>query len=301
MAIPKFDEIMAPILKLCLDGETHRMRDLVSVIGEQMGLTKEEMEQTIPSGSGMFNNRAWWARSFLVKAELLEAPRRGYIKITDLGKKIISENNEVTVALLKTLPNFEKNWGDYEDKQGIKSSSNITDSSKTPEEIFEESYRQIREALIEEVTASLKNITYTFFERVVVDVLIAMGYGGGRKEAGQAIGKSGDGGIDGVINEDKLGLDVIYVQAKHWQGNVGGPDINSFVGSLEAKKANKGVFFTTSSYTRQAHDIVAQVSKKIVLIDGYKLAELMIDHNIGVTSSRILETKKIDSDYFNEE
>lgn len=302
MAIPTYEKLFKPILEVCSDGSVLKVRDIIQLVVGKIGLSEEEAGKMLSGGSNtVIGNRVWWSRTFLVKAELLQSPVRGSVQITPLGLQVLEDIPEINVKFLKTLPNFESNWGNGKAKTAKDSSDEEVVSSLTPREMLEEGYKQIRESLIDDLAISLKSISPIFFEKLVVDVLIAMGYGGGRKEAGQAIGRSGDGGIDGVINEDKLGLDTIYIQAKHWQNNVGGPEINSFVGSLEANKANKGVFFTTSSFTAQAKEITAKVHKKIILIDGRMLANLMIDNNVGVVDSDTYVTKRLDSDYFIEE
>jgi len=295
MAIPDYQSIMLPLLKLAGDQQEHKMKEITDTLADQFNLTEEERKTQIPSGTqSLFYNRVGWARTYLVKAGLLNTPNRGYIKITESGLKLLAEKpREINNKILKKYPGFQ---------QFIKvvPGENPTPDPKvqTPEELIEEGYQTIRDSLAAELLAEVKAASPQFFERLVVELLVKMGYGGSRKDAGEAIGKSGDEGIDGIIKEDRLGLDVIYIQAKRWENNVAPAEIHKFVGALHGKNANKGVFITTSSFSKNAWEYAEKVGTKIILIDGHQLAQLMIDYNVGVSNVSCYEIKKIDSDYF---
>lgn len=297
MAIPDYQSVMLPLLRLAADGKEHTLREAVEELAEQFKLTEEERKELLPSGSQFtFANRVGWARTYMNKAALLESTRRGYFRITQRGRDVLAKNPpEINVKFLDQFPEFIE----FRTKHRVPSTEAAeTESLQTPGELLESAYQKLREDLSAELLKTIGECSPAFFERLVIDVLIKMGYGGSRKEAGKAIGRSGDEGIDGIINEDRLGLDVIYIQAKRWQGPIGRPEIQKFAGALQGHRANKGIFITTSSFTRDAEDYVAKINSKIVLIDGEQLSQLMIDHNVGVTSVTSYETKKIDSDYF---
>jgi restriction system protein len=295
MTIPDYQSIMLPLLKLVSDKQEHKMRDVTDTLADQFELSDEERKVLIPSGTqALLYNRVGWARTYLVKAGLLETPRRGHIIITESGLKLLAENpTEINTKLLKRYPGFR-------DFQSIGSEDKPPKepAEQTPEELIEEGYQSIRDNLAAELLSEIKNSTPQFFERLVVELLVNMGYGGSRKDAGEAIGKSGDEGIDGIIKEDRLGLDVIYIQAKRWENNVAPAEIQKFVGALHGKKANKGVFITTSSFSKNAREYASNVGTNVILIDGNQLAQLMIDFNVGVSSVASYEIKKLDSDYF---
>jgi restriction system protein len=299
MAIPDYQSIMLPLLQLAGDQQEHKMKEATDTLADQFNLTEEERKTQIPSGTqSLFYNRVGWARTYLVKAGLLDTPSRGYIKITVSGLKLLAEKPiEINNKTLKKYPGFQ---------QFIKTDPGETPTTEpkvqTPEELIEEGYQTIRDSLAAELLAEVKAASPQFFERLVVELLVKMGYGGSRKDAGEAIGKSGDEGIDGIIKEDRLGLDVIYIQAKRWEKNTVTPaEIQQFVGALHGKNANKGVFITTSTFSKKAWEYAEKVGTKIILIDGHQLAQLMIDFNVGVSNVSCYEIKKIDSDYFSEE
>jgi len=299
MAIPDYQSIMLPLLRLTSDGNEHTLREAVEELAEGFNLTEEERRELLPSGSQFtFANRVGWARTYMNKAALLESTRRGYFRVTQRGRDVLSKNlPELNVKFLDQFPEFIAFRTKHRDsEQAIEPTDTI--SLQTPGELLESAYQKLREDLSSELLKTTKECSPAFFERLVIDVLVKMGYGGSRKEAGKAIGRSGDEGIDGIINEDRLGLDVIYIQAKRWQAPVGRPEIQKFAGALQGHRANKGIFITTSSFTREAEDYVAKINSKIVLMDGDQLSQLMIDHNVGVTPVTSYETKKIDSDYF---
>lgn len=304
MAIPTTEDIFHPMLKILGDGKEHQMRELTSHIANIMGLTEEERDFILPSGSHKFNTRVWWARVCLVKAGLLVSPSRGKIQITDSGKQALQEKNLILdIEYLRRIPLFQEWEQSFRKKKTDDDPEVAITSISPPEETLESGYKTLRLNLATELLDTIKSCSPQFFERLVVDLLLKMGYGGSFREAGHVIGKSGDGGIDGLIKEDKLGLDVIYLQAKRYRdGQISSGDVRNFSGGMDSHGAKKGVFITTSSFTKDAKDYVTRTGeKKIVLIDGYELAQLMIDHDLGVNTTATYAVKKIDSDYFEEE
>lgn len=281
------------------------MKDLVEILGRQFSLTEEEMNEMLSSGQDTrFRNRVGWARTYMKKAGLVYYPRRGVVAITERGLNVLSQNPErIDNNLLKQYPEFLefqnlKNAGDNDEVE-IDSS---LEETQTPEEIIDQAYLSIRQSLAQELLDTVQSMSPAFFEKLVVELLVKMGYGGSIKDAGKAMGKTGDEGIDGTIKEDKLGLDIIYIQAKRWQtGNtVGRPELQKFVGALAGQGANKGIFITTSSFTKDALSYSVRNETKIVLIDGVQLTQLMIDYNLGVALQRTYEIKRLDNDYFEE-
>lgn len=302
--IPDYQSLMLPVLKFVADGQEYRMADVILGLANVFKLSEDEKAELLPSGqTPLFNNRVHWAKTYLKKSGLIDSPRRATITITDRGRKILKENPpEINVKFLKRFPEFiEFHSSKKEGLVDADSLGNEEIKKQTPEELLESGYQSIRKSLEQELLLKLKTIHPSFFERVVVELLVRMGYGGSIQDAGKAIGKSGDEGIDGIIKEDKLGLDVIYVQAKRWDGVVGRPELHKFVGALAGQGAKKGVFITTSSFTKEAIDYTPKNETKIVLIDGIKLAGYLIDYNLGVSIQNIYEIKKIDFDYFDEE
>jgi len=302
MTIPDYQSIMLPLLKFAEDNQEHTIGEAIEHIADSFKLTEQDRKEVLPSGSQyIIDNRVGWARTYLKKAGLLESPKRSYFKITSLGLDVLKKNpSEINVKFLEQFPLFrefrntkkEKKEEEHEVESG---------STQTPQELLEYGYQIIKKDLSQELLVFVKQSSPRFFERLVVELLLSMGYGGSRKDAGQAIGQSGDGGIDGIIKEDKLGLDVIYLQAKRWEGVVGSKEIRNFVGSLVGQKANKGVFITTSGFTKDALEYVKTITHKVILIDGEMLTQLMIENNIGVSKVISYDIKKIDSDYFVEE
>lgn len=309
MAIPDYQSIMLPLLSLAGDGETHQFRGSVEALARHFELTETERRVLLPSGKQpTFNNRVGWARTYMTKAGLLESPKRGLLRITDQGSRVLRENPpSINVRFLEQFEQFrafralrhDREVGESEGVVGT--SSGETAAEETPEESLEGAFQTLRENLASEILGTVKKCSPEFFEQLVVDLLVHMGYGGSRREAGQAIGRSGDEGIDGIIKEDRLGLDIIYVQAKRWEAVVGRPEVQKFAGALQGQRARKGIFITTSAFSREATDYAKQIETKIILIDGPKLAEYMIDHGVGVTTEATYELKRIDSDYFAEE
>jgi restriction system protein len=305
MPIPDYQTLMLPVLRLACDQQEHKFKDSVQLLSAEFSLTDEEQNELLPSGSqAVFNNRVGWARSYLKQAGLLTSPKRGYFKITEQGIKLLVENPEkINVSLLERYPEFQEFKNRKKDQTKTNGANDFIEmvSSETPEDVLASAYLSLRKNLEDEILFYVKDSTPSFFERLVVDLLVKMGYGGNRQDAGRALGKSGDGGIDGIINEDRLGLDVIYIQAKRWEGTVGRPEIQKFAGALQGQRARKGVFITTSNFSKEALDYVSMIESKIILIGGERLASLMAEHNVGVSVVGQYEVKKIDSDYFDEE
>lgn len=286
---------MLPLLRLCHDGSEYANREVLEALAVEFSLTDEERKLLLPSGQQrVFDNRVAWARAHMKMAGLLENTRRGVFHITARGKEVLSK--ELTELNLSFLRQFSE----YQDarEKPKDSLSTKAEEIQTPEEQIEQAYELLRENLSSELLSQLKLASSVFFEKVVVDVLVKMGYGGSLKDAGRAIGRSGDEGIDGIINEDRLGLDSIYIQAKKWEGTVPRPEIQKFAGALQGKRARKGVFITTSDFSAGAREFVSNIDSKIILIDGKQLAGLMIEYGVGVSNEAVYELKKLDSDFF---
>ena len=303
MAVPDFQSFFLPLLKFCSDGKTHSAKEAHAAMAKHFKLSEDDQKEMLPSGKqATFKNRVAWAKVYLSKALLLENPKRGIFCITERGKKLLRANPDaLRVKHLKQFSEFvdfhtSSNKHDKDD-----ANAGDEERTATPEEIFESAYQELRRSLASELLVHISSNTPEFFEHLVVKLLVKMGYGGSIKDAGQAIGRSGDEGIDGIIKEDKLGLDVIYIQAKRWQGPVGRPEVHKFVGALHGQRAKKGVFITTGAFTKDAEQYVSTIDPKVVLIDGNRLVDLMIDYNLGVSTVDTYEIKKIDSDFFLEE
>ena len=303
--IPDYQTLMLPLLEFCDDQQEHSVSDAIEFLANKFRLTEEELNEWLPSKSQkLFYNRVYWAKAYLKMSGLVENIRRSYFRITQQGLETLKENPEsINIKYLKKFPAFISSMSGEKKIDFKDESVNVINiiSSKTPEEILEDAYQKIKETLLNEILSKVKKIHPSEFEKLVVELLVKMGYGGSIQDAGRAIGKSGDEGIDGTIKEDKLGLDVIYIQAKRWEGIVGRPEIQKFVGALAGQRAKKGVFITTSKFTKEAISYASQMDAKIILIDGEKLSEYMIDHNLGVSVQNTYEIKRIDSDYFGEE
>lgn len=307
---------MLPLLKVAADGGEHRIGSAVEELAKQFALTQEEKDQLLPSGKQpTFSNRVHWARTYLSQARLLEPTRRAHFRITDRGRAVLQENpSKVDVRLLERFPEFNE----FKQRNNEAQIANTPASSTapitardeqtvpplaTPDELLRSTIGNIDAALSAELLERVLTAPPVFFEELIVTLLLAMGYGGSREEAGRAVGRTGDGGIDGVIDQDPLGLDRVYLQAKRYKldASVSEPEIRAFSGSLGAAKASKGVFVTTSTFTRPAYDFAERHPFKMVLIDGKQLTALMIRHNVGVRTAETLHVKKIDEDFFNEE
>lgn len=302
MAIPDFQTLMLPLLKLAKDGETRDLADARSHLAQFFALTSNELEELLPSGrQSRFSNRVAWAKVYLEQAGLLQSPKRGQFKITAEGVAFLTTNPaKITISSLEQFDKF-KNFRKSSKTGKLETTALPAEVSETPEELLEKSFQNIQEELASAVLAQVKACSPTFFEILVVDLLLKMGYGRNRAEAGKAIGKSGDEGIDGIISEDRLGLEAIYIQAKRWAGTVGRPEIQKFVGALHGQRARKGVFLTTGTFSADARDYVSHIEPRVVLIDGPQLAEYMVENNVGVSVKATYDVKKIDTDFFAEE
>lgn len=300
MSIPDYQALMLPLLQFLADGQPRQAREAYEALSEHFGLSEAERLELLPGGSQpVIENRVGWASFYLRRALLVDALGRGRWCITQRGKDYLSTNPPLlTKAELFQFSEFADFMARPLKTAG--SAVSVGDSSKElpPTEAMDVAYLSMREALASELLSTVKSCSPAFFERLVVDLMLAMGYGGSRREAGEATRLSGDGGIDGVIREDRLGLDTIYLQAKRWEGSVGRPEIQKFAGALQGERARKGVFITTSSFSREARDYVERLESRIVLIDGWRLAELMIDFNVGVATRQRYDIKQLDSDYF---
>ena len=300
--IPDFQSVFLPYLKFFSDGKNHSSRELEDALAIQYKITDEERREMIPSGRAKkFANRVAWAGTYLRQAHLVENVSRGVYRITPQGQKLLAEKpDKLNIKSLKRFPEFQEFQSRF--GSGSKTEEQHEESvSQTPLEVLDSTYQSLRNELATELLSKLKAASPTFFEQAVIDLLVAMGYGGSLAEAASLTRRGSDEGIDGIIKEDKLGLDTIYVQAKRWEGPVGRPTVQAFSGSLDGFRARKGVMLTTSRFSADARDYVAKIEKKIVLIDGEELSKLMIDHNIGVAESQNYIIKRIDADYFGEE
>lgn len=303
MPVPDFQSFFKPLLEIATDGKEHSLKEAREKIAEYFNLTDEDRAELLPSGNQTkFDNRVAWAKSYFVQAKVLESPRRAYFKITDRGKKLLAQGHErIDVKVLNQYPEFVEFHTPSKQNKSVPTPSTEEGISETPEEVLQKAYQSIRSDLAGEILERIKSNSPAFFENLVIDLMVAMGYGGSRVDAGQSVGQSGDEGIDGIIKEDRLGLDVIYLQAKRWEGTVGRPEIQKFVGALHGKRAKKGVFITTGKFSEEAHEYVKSIDPKVILIDGRALANYMIDFNLGTSTGVTYEIKRIDSDYFAEE
>ncbi|MFC2993113.1 restriction endonuclease [Halomonas tibetensis] len=300
MAIPDFQSIMRPMLEHLTDGKVRKNRETNEFLAEHFQLSEEELSEMLPSGyAKLFDNRIGWAKTHLKGAGLIESPARAKYRITQRGLDALSQTDQpINLAYLKQFDEYKEFQSGSKNEQPEE--PEISTDELTPLEHIEFGYQKVRDELELELIQKVKSGSPAFFERVVVELLVAMGYGGSRKDAGQTIGKSGDGGIDGVIKEDRLGLDVIYLQAKRWEGTVGRPEIQKFAGALQGQRAKKGIFLTTSGFSAEANQYASFIDSRIVLIDGETLAGLMIDAGIGVSKVATYYVKRLDSDYFEE-
>lgn len=298
MSIPDFQALMRPLLDLHADGREHLNRDLVNTLAQQLALTEEQRREMLPSGRAkLFDNRVGWAKTYLANAGLIESPRRAVSVITQRGQQVLATHQgPINLRLLNDLPDKPVKVAPAE--------SHVASTSETleisPLEAVENAHLQIKKDIERSLLSKIAANPPEFLERVVVDLIVKMGYGGNLKDAGEAIGRSGDEGIDGIIKEDPLGLDTIYLQAKRYEGTIGRPDIQKFAGALQGQRAKKGIFITTSSYTKEAKDFVSKIDTKIILIDGPMLAQLMYEHGVGVATHTVYEIKRVDTDYFDE-
>ena len=293
---------MRPLLEAHADGKEHINRDLVAQLGEQFGLTEEERREMLPSGGArLFDNRIGWAKSHITQAGLLNSPRRAVSVITYRGREALQIHTQrIDLRFLNGYDEYREFRNRRKNLEGDESETTEAEiqDAQTPEELLENAYFQVRRQIEAELLSQIKSSPPDFLERVVVDLVVRMGYGGSRKDAGEALGRSGDEGIDGIIKEDPLGLDIIYLQAKRWEGTVGRPEIQKFAGALQGQRARKGIFITTSMFSADALEYTSRIETKIILIDGQRLAKLMFDHGVGVATASNYEVKRIDSDYF---
>lgn len=299
MPIPDYQAIMLPLLRYLGDNAEHSLRESIESLAEEFALSDSERRQLLPSGQQeVFDNRVGWARTYMKKAGLVKTTRRGFFQITDRGTAVLKQNPPKIDG--RFLDQFEEFRAFKElRKQPPEEPNGATiDQAATPEEALERAYQNLRSDLAADLVTQIKQSPPSLFERLVVELLVRMGYGGSRKDAGEAVGRAGDEGIDGIIKEDRLGLDIIYIQAKRWEATVGRPEIQKFAGALQGQRARKGIFITTSDFSRDALDYAARIDSKIVLIDGPQLAQMLIDYGIGVTAVASYEIKRIDSDYF---
>ncbi len=298
MAVPDFQSFFKPLLDLAADGNDHSIQEARQVLAKSMAIPKADLEEPLPSGiQTKFENRVAWAKSYFIQAKVLESPRRSYFRITPRGMELHKAGHKrIDIRILNQYPEFLEFH-----KPRLAKEEEQEASKETPEELLQKSYESIRGDLAGQIVQRITSNSPQFFERLVVDLMVSMGYGGSRTDAGKSIGGTGDEGIDGIIKEDRLGLDLVYLQAKRWQGTVGRPEAQKFVGALHGKRAKKGVFITTGKFSDEARNYVESIDPKVILIDGRMLAELMIDHGVGTTTTATYQVKRIDSDYFVED
>jgi len=305
VSIPDYESIMLPLLRLAARNAPAEVSspEAALLLAEQLKLTDQERTALLPSGgSFVFASRVGWACTYLKKAGLLVAMRRGFFRITERGVQALeSKPKRIDNEFLDRFEEFREFRTRTKKEVSRRPVGDVVEGVGVPEEVIAAQYELQRKALAAQLLDAVKSASPQFFERLVVTLLVKMGYGGTLQDAGSAVGRSGDGGVDGVIKEDKLGLDTIYIQAKRWEGKaVGSPQIDQFAGALQKKKAHKGVFLTTSTFTSEALRSIADYSARIVLIDGTALAELMIDHDVGVSVTTTYQLKRLDSDFFDE-
>jgi restriction system protein len=299
MAIPDYQATMLPLLRFAGDGAEHSLREAIEALAGDFRLSPEERRELLPSGQQeVFDNRVGWARTYMKKAGLLRTTRRGFFEITERGTEALQKKPaRIDGKFLEQYQEFRE-FKSLRHQPSTNGEQEELELTRTPEEALERAYQNLRSDLAADLITQIKQSPPSLFERLVVELLVKMGYGGSRKDAGKAIGKSGDEGIDGIIKEDRLGLDIIYIQAKRWENTVGRPEIQKFAGALQGQRARKGIFITTSEFSSEAHDYASRIESKIILIDGEELAQMLIDHNIGVTPVANYEIKRVDSDYF---
>jgi restriction system protein len=302
MTVPDFQSWFLPLLRRIADGQVHAMPDVMQALADDLGLAPEDRSEVLPSGRQLkYKNRIGWARTYLKKAGLVEAPAEGMVRITDRGREVLAENPpKLNVAFLKRFPEFLE-FHTYRAPDSEVTAPNVIteeEQAETPEETLERVHSALEEELASDLLDRIKAVAPAFFERLVIDLLLRMGYGGSHEAAGRAIGRSGDGGVDGIINEDPLGLDVVYIQAKRWEGSVGRPVVQAFVGSLAGFRATKGVLITTSGFSNDARAYVTSIGTRVILIDGAELTRLMLKYGLAVTTKATYELRRIDNDYF---
>ncbi len=310
MPIPNYEEAMIPVLRVLAASSPRQRREITAAVADLLQLSESERQKLLPSGNApVLRSRVGWALSYMKQAKLVESPKRGIYQITDRGRHALQERPDgIDAEYLEQFPEFRefqtrtRETAPNAEAPGTALPEVVPPGARvqSPEEALETAYSQLRGTLQAELLDAVKSASPSFFEDLVVDLLVQMGYGGSRPEAARAVGKTGDGGIDGVIDEDRLGLDVIYIQAKRWDATVGRPEIQKFAGALQGQRAKKGIFITTSSFSRDAEDYAQRIDGRIVLIDGARLASLMFDFNVGVNGRTAYTVKQLDSDYFEE-
>ena len=304
MTIPDYQSLMLPVLEISAKGETSVPLAEVEVAA-RFGLSEFDRQEMLPSGrQRVLHNRIHWAKFYLTKAGLLESPKRGRFSISADGTQLLAKPpSKLDTQYLLTIPAFREFYRSDQSDAPAETLQQVPPSKATPEEAVEVAYNNAQAVLRAELLDRILQNSPSFFEHLIVDLLVAMGYGGSHKNASRQLGRSGDGGVDGVINEDVLGLDRVYVQAKCYSpgSSVGRPEIQAFTGSLVGLGAMKGVFVTTSTFSAPAVEFASRIPQRIILIDGKRLAELMIEHSVGVRSSRVIEFKRLDEDFFSEE
>ena len=305
MAIPTYEQLMLPLLEILRNKNIYTNKECIDILAEKLNITEKELRELLPSGKKkVFYDRVNWAKTYMKKAGLVEAPRRGTIRITQLGLELLQENPlEIKSKDLLRYSSFNDFINASNRNEENSAINEVSLNEKTPSEEIANAFENLKTSLADEILEKINSCSFDFFEKLVIELLIKMGYGGSREEAGRATKKTGDEGIDGIINEDRLGLDSIYIQAKRWKDTVvGRPEIQKFSGALDTPGASKGIFITTSTFSKEAREYVKAINtKNIVLIDWIQLAQYMIEFNVGVSTEIIYEVKKIDTDYFIEE
>ena len=300
MPVPDYQSIMLPLLKAVADEQIHKFRELIEKLAQEFELTEENRRELLPSGKQpLFDNRVGWANTYLKKGGLLQSEKRGFVQITNLGLQVLNNNpSRVDAAFLRQYDSFNEFVGTNGKDSEESNEQTVESDNQTPKEKFEKAYQQINRLLIGQLTDQLTKVDPYKFEELVLDLLEAIGYGGNRSEAAQVTKKSADGGIDGIINEDRLGLDKIYIQAKRYNNTVPVKEVRDFAGAMLAYNARKGVFITISDFPSSAKDFADKIDRTLILIDGKRLAELMIEYDIGISPKETFVYKEIDSDYF---
>ncbi|MEK7401570.1 MAG: restriction endonuclease [Gemmatimonadota bacterium] len=304
MPVPDFQSLMLPVLQFVAGGEERTLASIREAMAEKFALTPTDLAELLPNGrQTRFSNRVGWASSYLKQARILESPRRASYRVTPRGREVLATSpSRIDIAFLQQFEEFQafREAATDEDTEAERArpAAGAPASPLTPDELMRTGYGRLRSSLGAELLERVKAITPKAFEELVVDLLVRMGYGGSREDASAVVGRSGDEGIDGIIKEDRLGLDAIYVQAKRWSNTVGRPDIQRFAGALQGQRARKGVFMTTSSFSAEAREYASSLQTTIVLIDGVQLAQLMLDYGVGVSESGVFRLWKLDEDYF---
>lgn len=306
MSVPGFQDLTLPVLRAFEDGQEHSSREVRDRVALRLGLSQQDLGETLPSGKQTrYANRAAWAHVYLKQAGLIDSPRRGIYRITERGRQVLSAPPaRIDIPFMMQFPEmvaFRSKRSDGGETDAGGEGSDGQGEILTPDEQIRVGYQQLKESLAVQLLARVQQASPRFFEELVVELLVRMGYGGSHEDAARVVGRGGDEGIDGIIKEDRLGLESIYVQAKRWQGAVGRPIIQQFAGALQGQRARKGVLITTSNFTREAADYAKGLQNTIVLIDGTQLAELMIDFGVGVSDVETIRLKRLDEDYFAEE